>query len=124
VSFFADLPTIAPHRIWDGVSGRVLQGQRVTVAVVELDPDGVIPQHRHENEQVGLVVAGSLTFRVADEERELGPGGTWCIPAQVPHEVRTGPGGAVVVEAFAPIRDDWDRLDRDQPSPPRWPDRA
>jgi quercetin dioxygenase-like cupin family protein len=121
VSAFTDLATIAPHRIWEGVAARVVQGERVTVAVVELDAASVIPEHRHDNEQVGLIASGSLTFRIGDEERELGPGGSWCVPAGVPHEIRTGPEGAVVVEAFAPIRDDWAPLERDRPTPPRWP---
>ena len=38
----------------------------------------------------------------------------------MPHSVVTGPDGAVVIDVFTPIRDDWDRLDvLDQP--PVWP---
>jgi quercetin dioxygenase-like cupin family protein len=72
-------------------------------------------------EQVGLLVRGSLSFRVADETRDLGPGAAWCIPSQVPHEEQTGPDGAVVLEVFAPPRADWERLERDAPSAPLWP---
>jgi quercetin dioxygenase-like cupin family protein len=93
VNAFADIAGLEPHRIWEGVVGRVVHGDRVTLSVVELDPDCVIPDHRHENEQLGMIALGSLNFRVGDEVRELGPGGTWRIPANVPHEVRTGPRG-------------------------------
>jgi quercetin dioxygenase-like cupin family protein len=71
------------------------------------------------------VIEGEVTFRIGDEERVLGPGGTWRILADEPHSVVTGPGGAVVVDVFAPARDDWD--DRptvgspDQPAIPVWP---
>jgi quercetin dioxygenase-like cupin family protein len=118
---FGHLAEIAPHRIWKGVAGRVVAGDRVTFAVIELEPNTVIPQHAHENEQIGVLADGSLRFRIGDEERELEPGGTWCIPADVPHEVLTGPGGAVVIEVFAPVRGDWDALERGDPSPPWWP---
>jgi quercetin dioxygenase-like cupin family protein len=121
VSAFGDLPEIAPHAIWDGVSARVVEGERVTFGVIELEPNVVVPEHSHENEQLGVLARGSLLFRVGDEERELGPGATWCIPGGVPHDVRTGPDGAIVVEVFAPVRADWARLERLSPSTPRWP---
>ena len=118
---FADLEGLDAQRIWEGVTGRVVEGERVTLAVIELDPDSVVPEHRHENEQVGVLVSGLLEFRIGDETRRVEPGGTWCIAADVPHEVRTGPEGAVAVEAFAPVRSDWAALARLEPRPPRWP---
>jgi quercetin dioxygenase-like cupin family protein len=122
MSAFADIAAVAPQRIWEGVAGRVVQGEKLTFAVVELDADSVIPEHSHDNEQVGVCVAGSLAFRIGDETRELGPGGTWRILAGIAHEVRTGPDGAVVIETFAPPRDDWETLERIGPTRPRWPE--
>ena len=121
MSAFADLGSVAPQRIWDGVVGRTVHGERLTFSVVELESGIAVPEHSHENEQVGMVVAGSLTFTVGSETRELGPGGSWCITAHVPHSVVTGPDGAVVVEVFSPVRDDWQALEREEPRPPRWP---
>jgi quercetin dioxygenase-like cupin family protein len=118
---FADLGSLSAQRIWEGVAGRVVEGERVTLAVIELDPDSVVPEHRHDNEQVGVLVAGLLEFRIGNETRRVEPGGTWCIPADVPHEVRTGPEGAVAVEVFAPARSDWAALERLEARPPRWP---
>jgi len=118
---FADLDSLSALHVWDGVAGRVVEGERVTLAVIELDPDSVVPEHRHENEQVGILVAGLLEFRIGDETRRVEPGGTWCIPGDVPHEVRVGAQGAVVVEVFAPPRADWAALERLQGRPPRWP---
>jgi quercetin dioxygenase-like cupin family protein len=121
MSAFANLDTTAPQDIWDGVSVRAVHGERITLGVVELDPNAVVPEHSHENEQLGIVLRGSMTFRVGDESRELGPGGTWNIPANVPHEVTAGPEGAVVLDVFAPIRDDWSRFEPQAPREPRWP---
>jgi quercetin dioxygenase-like cupin family protein len=120
-----DLADIPPIRIWDGVVGRRVQGERLTLAIVELEPESVIPEHRHPNEQFGVVIEGEVTFRVGAEERVLGPGGTWRILGDTPHSVVTGRGGAVVIDAFAPARDDWD--DRpivgtaDEPAELVWP---
>jgi quercetin dioxygenase-like cupin family protein len=121
VSAFGDLAACEPLRIWDGVAARAVTGERVTLSIVELDPGAVIPEHAHENEQVGMVLAGSMRFRIGDETREVAPGTTWNIGANVPHEVEVGPEGCVVVEVFAPPRADWDGLARDEPRSPRWP---
>lgn len=120
-SAFADIAAIRPQLIWDGVVGRVVQGEKLTLVVVELDPGSVIPEHSHENEQVGVCITGSLDFRIGDETRALGPGATWRIRGNTPHEVETGPEGAVVIETFAPVRADWDELERLDPARPRWP---
>jgi unsaturated pyranuronate lyase len=120
-SAFADLTELDALRVWEGVSGRVLGGDRVTMAVIELEPSSVVPEHRHEHEQIGICVTGSVTFTIGGETRELGPGACWQIPGGTPHEVRTGPEGAVVVETWAPRRDDWAALERLERPPTRWP---
>ena len=72
----------------------------------------MVPEHSHENEQLGIMISGSVEFRVADESRQLGPGDTWSIPANTPHEVHTGPEGAIMVDVFAPVREDWKPLEQ------------
>jgi quercetin dioxygenase-like cupin family protein len=122
VSAFADLAAIGPQQIWDGVRARVVRGERVTFAVIELEADSLVPEHRHQNEQLGVLLSGSARFRIGDETRELGPGATWSIPGDTPHEVQVGRDGAVVAEVFAPSREDWDAIPQGGPTRPRWPD--
>ena len=121
MSRFDDVTALELTRIWDGVGARVVDGDRITMAIVELDPGSVVPEHSHENEQLGVVLAGSLAFRIGDERRDLAPGATYAIPPSTPHEVETGPDGAVVVDVFAPVREDWRGLARAPERRPRWP---
>ncbi len=116
-----NLSTIAPIQVWDGVRARRVQGDQVTLAVVELDPGVVVPEHRHPNEQNGIVIAGQVTFTVGEERRLLGPGGTWRILGDVPHMAVAGPEGAVLIDVFSPIRSDWDALPSLDPTDPVWP---
>jgi quercetin dioxygenase-like cupin family protein len=118
---FDDLRGLPLIQVWDTVAARAIHGERQSLAVVELDPNAVVPEHRHENEQLGLVIAGSLEFRIGEETRELGPGETWTIPSNVPHEVTAGPKGAVVIDVFAPVREDWRSLELAEARDPRWP---
>jgi len=121
VAAFADLAEIARLRVWDGVAARVVGGTGLTLAFIELEPSSIVPEHSHPHEQIGVCVSGSLSFTVDREERDIGPGGTWEIPGGVPHEVRVGPDGASVIEAWSPHRDDWDALETLEQAPPPWP---
>jgi len=121
VSAFDDLKTLGPQDIWERVSVRAIHGERITLGVVELDPNAYVPEHRHENEQLGIVLSGLMTFRVGDETRDLRAGETWNIPANVPHEATAGPEGAVVLDVFAPTRADWSQFEPQAPREPRWP---
>jgi quercetin dioxygenase-like cupin family protein len=109
---------IVPLKVWDGVVARAVDGKEATLAAIELEPDTVVPEHSHVNEQTGMLIRGSLTFRIGDETKELTPGSTWVIPAHVPHDVVAGPGGAFLIELFAPPRADWAGLERLEPGPP------
>jgi quercetin dioxygenase-like cupin family protein len=47
---------------------------------VEIEPQVELPEHSHENEQLGIVLRGSVTFRAGAEEKTVEAGGTWSIP--------------------------------------------
>jgi quercetin dioxygenase-like cupin family protein len=118
---FDSLRHIHPHVLTDGVIARAVEGERMTMAVVELDPNAVSPAHHHENEQLGFVIAGSIVMRIGTEEQELAPGDTYTIPADVSHDAVAGPDGATVLDVFAPVRADWKTRNRVDPAEPRWP---
>jgi quercetin dioxygenase-like cupin family protein len=116
-----ELHDVAPREIWDGVTARLVEGERMTLAIVEVAGGRVVPEHTHENEQIGFVIRGTIRFTIGDETRELGPGGSWSIPSNVPHRAEAGPDGAIVAEAYAPGRADWAALPLQPPSTPAWP---
>jgi quercetin dioxygenase-like cupin family protein len=118
MSAFDDLSEIEPIRIWDGVVARAVTGAEATLTVIELEANKSVPSHQHVNEQTGILLRGSLTFTIGDESKEVRPGATWVIPANVPHSVDVGPDGAFLVELFAPARDDWGDRERLAPSTP------
>ena len=109
-------------QVWgETVRARRVQGEHITLAVVELDPNAVVPEHHHVAEQMGIVLAGEMIFTIDGETRTLGPGGTWRILSDIPHGVTAGPNGAVVIDVFTPVRADWDTLPAIEDASPRWP---
>ena len=121
VKTFEPLRNIKPHVLNNGITARAVEGERMTLAVVDLDPDIVMPEHHHENEQLGFIIAGSLTMWIGGEKRDLKPGDTYAVPSHVPHHVAVGPDGCTVVDAFAPVRADWREMKRLEPSAGNWP---
>lgn len=121
MSAFRALDDIAPLPIWNGILARVVEGREMTFAIVELDPHAVAALHQHTNEQLGLVLRGTMTFKIGGETRVLKAGDTYEIPANVPHEATAGAEGAVVIDVFAPIRADWHRFTAKEPQPALWP---
>jgi quercetin dioxygenase-like cupin family protein len=91
------------------------------MALIDLDPNLHIPEHHHVNEQLGFVVLGKVTMVIGGEEKELSAGEAYSIKSDVPHSARTGPEGATVIDVFAPVRSDWEKAERLEPSTGRWP---
>ena len=122
MSNLTDIASVPVVDVWgEAARARRIEGERITLALLELAPDSVVPGHHHENEQLGMVITGSVAFTVGDETRELGPGGTWRIPSGTHHQVVSGPNGAIVVDVFSPIRADWHRFTANAPQPALWP---
>jgi quercetin dioxygenase-like cupin family protein len=91
------------------------------MAVIDLEANLEIPEHQHDNEQLGFVIRGKVTMRIGGESKELGAGETYAIRSNVPHSAASGPEGATVLDVFAPVRTDWEKLERLDPGPGLWP---
>jgi quercetin dioxygenase-like cupin family protein len=122
VNVFQTVAKLKPARIWDGVLARVVNGDRVTIGFVDIDPNAQVPEHRHENEQVGFVLRGSVTMVVNGQSRELRVGETYTIASQLPHSAKAGADGVTVVDVFAPVRQDWKAALTVEPFPGGWPE--
>lgn len=118
---FPELDSLPVKQIWDDVTARTVHSELITMAIVELAPNSVVPAHHHVNEQLGFVITGSVRFTVDGETQERGPGQAWRILADVPHEVTVGPKGAVVAEVYSPVREDWAALPDNAARTPVWP---
>ena len=121
MSTFQAVPRLRPVALADGVRARAVSGERITMAVVDLEPNAVVSEHRHENEQLGFVIRGSITMRIGDEVLECHAGDTYTIPSNVEHGAAAGPDGATVTDVFAPIRADWRDKEHLDPAPGNWP---
>jgi quercetin dioxygenase-like cupin family protein len=121
VNTYGSIEGMRPYAIWQGAVARAVEGERVMVALVDLEPDLAVPEHQHESEQVGFVLRGSITMIIEGDERRLEVGDTYVIPSNIRHSAHTHGDGATVVDVFAPGRADWAALQRLEPTRGRWP---
>lgn len=120
MTVFSSFNAQRPRKIWPGIDARVVNGERLTMALVDLEPNTPLQEHHHENEQVGFIVQGSLSFVIGGETLTLVAGDTYNISSDVLHSGMTGPDGCVVVDVFAPVRADWQGAPDAEPLPSSW----
>jgi quercetin dioxygenase-like cupin family protein len=121
MSTFETLANLRPYPLREDITARAVSGERMTLAVMDLQPNAISPEHQHENEQIGFVIAGTITMQIGGEKSVRQAGDMWMIPSNVPHDAVAGPDGCSVAEVFAPVRADWEKLNRLKPAPGRWP---
>ena len=121
MSSFNSLKNLEPIVLGDGLAARAINGERMTMAVVDLEQNAVLSEHKHENEQLGFIVRGTMTMRIGGEVLELHAGDTYSIPSGVEHGAAAGPDGCTAADVFAPIRADWESRERAERRKPDWP---
>ena len=90
-----------------GAVARSLFGEKAMLNIVEMEPGAVVAMHSHPHEQLGLILAGSMTMVVDGVTHECGPMVAYVLPGGVEHGGTAGPRGATVLDVFAPVREDY-----------------
>jgi quercetin dioxygenase-like cupin family protein len=84
----------------------VCYGERTLMTEFVLDGGRTLPVHAHPYEQTGYLVQGHIRLAIGDEEHDVGPGDSWCIPSGTTHGARIIE-DSVAVEVFSPVREDY-----------------
>jgi quercetin dioxygenase-like cupin family protein len=93
-----------------GVTIKPLAGDHAMLNYVEFAPHGEVPLHAHPHEQLGVILEGDFEMQIGDEHRALKPGDTYVIPGGIRHSGRAGKAGALVLDVFYPLREDYLKL--------------
>jgi quercetin dioxygenase-like cupin family protein len=101
---------LAGKEIAKGVTIKPLAGEHVMLNYVELLPNGEVPLHSHPHEQLGLIIEGEMDMLIGDEHHTLTRGDTYVIPGGLAHRGRAGNTGALVLDVFYPLREDYLKL--------------
>ena len=86
---------------------RIYTGEHLQVVEYRFPPNKAFPPHSHEaHEQMGYLVSGRLRIEIGGESRDLKPGDWYHAPVDVEHRAWTFDEPAVLLDIFAPPRDD------------------
>jgi quercetin dioxygenase-like cupin family protein len=101
-----------PRELAAGISARIFPGEHVMLSVVTLEPHATSPVHAHPNEQWGVCLEGEW-IRIQDGvEHHVRAGDFWQTPPNVPHGGRTLDRRCVVLDIFAPPREEYRQAGR------------
>ena len=84
----------------------MISGEKAMVAQVFLKKDAVVPEHKHESEQITYILSGALKFHLEGREVIVRAGEVLHIPSWVPHRA-VALEDTLDVDIFSPIRTDW-----------------
>jgi quercetin dioxygenase-like cupin family protein len=104
---FVDFEHVRAFELAAGVSGRPLFGAGAMLNLIEFEPGATVPLHSHEHEQLGIVLRGTQVLVVDGVEHSLGPLQGYVLPGGVEHSAHCGPEGALVLDVFQPVREDY-----------------
>ncbi|MEM9776975.1 MAG: cupin domain-containing protein [Chloroflexota bacterium] len=102
-----DLEVGIPRALNNGIKGQVFHGDQSTFMIARFEPNMPGRIHKHPHEQWHFVLKGSCT-RVHDGvEVTCKKGDFWVTHGGVMHTVVAGDDGLVLLDFFAPARDDY-----------------
>ncbi|HZZ73330.1 MAG TPA: cupin domain-containing protein [Pirellulales bacterium] len=107
MSYFVQRAETAQHTIFPGVEVFTMHGAHLMLSYVEIQPGGVVEEHSHPHEQLGLLLEGELDFTIGGERRIVRKGDMWRIPGGVLHSAVGGPQGCHALDVFYPIREEY-----------------
>ena len=104
---FVSFDGMRGFQLADGATAKALFGAEAMLNLVALEPGAVVARHRHPHEQLGIVLRGLMTLWVEGTDHELRDMDGFALPGGVEHGATAGPDGALVLDAFHPVREDY-----------------
>ncbi|HEY2013151.1 MAG TPA: cupin domain-containing protein [Bryobacteraceae bacterium] len=90
----------------DTISRKIITGDKAMIAQVFLAKGAIVPEHRHDAEQITYILKGALKFQLEGQEVVVSKGQVIRIPSQVPHAA-VALEDTLDLDIFSPIRHDW-----------------
>ena len=90
-----------------GIKVRSVYLENLMMTHMEFEPGSIIPEHRHSNEQITLILEGKIDMTVGKEIKTVVKGDVIVIPANIEHSAKILDEFTVAVDGWSPVRDDY-----------------
>jgi len=100
------LSDIPAKEIRPGFFGKMVHGDKGTLAFWEIKKGSALEAHQHPHEQITHILEGELAMVIGGADYLFTAGTVHVIPSNVPHSARAIT-DCRVIDSFAPARDDY-----------------
>ncbi len=108
MDLFYEISNLALESIAPGIRRFVFTLEQMMGAYFEIDPGVVVGEHCHPNEQLGILIRGTIRWRVRDQEIVTHAPALYRIPSEEPHGAEIlGEEPAVLLDVYHPIREEF-----------------
>ena len=90
-----------------GIERRAVWLDQVMITFFVFQPQAIVPEHAHENEQITVVTRGALKLTMDGETQILRAGDGVCIPKNASHSAVALDEITEAYDAWSPPRDDY-----------------
>ena len=102
---YEDIPLV--ELVPGQVRAHILSSQRMTAIFVTMDPNAVVPVHKHEPEQVMIIVDGEAELVTGGKRYPVKKGDVAIFASNQEHGTYASDKGLKTIEFFSPIRQDY-----------------
>ncbi|MGB9728173.1 MAG: cupin domain-containing protein [Nitrososphaeria archaeon] len=97
-----------------GAKSRLIAGERLLVSFIEMEPNMTFPLHRHESEQIMIVLEGSMMQTLGSMTVKVSKGDVLVIESNELHGGQVSEEGCKAIDIFVPPREDYLKLVREK----------
>ena len=100
------LDSLAKFKMAPPAENRIVSGERITINFATVQPNSFFPVHRHEHEQIMMIMDGSSDWVVEGKLYHVEKGDVITFPSNVEHGGYILDKGLTVIDVFSPARQD------------------
>lgn len=101
---YPDVPTI---ELVPGIKAHIVSAEKITLSFAIGEPNARLSPHRHQNEQMLIVLEGAIDLVIDGKQYHLERGDVAVLPSNTEHGAYASDKGCRVIDVFSPPRQDF-----------------
>jgi quercetin dioxygenase-like cupin family protein len=101
---YKDVPAV---ELAPGMKTHIISAEKITLSFVSAEPNAQLPPHRHENEQMMLVLEGDGDYIIEGKLYHVQEGDVVVLPPNTEHGGYDSSKGCRLIDIFSPPRQDF-----------------
>jgi quercetin dioxygenase-like cupin family protein len=104
ITHYRNVPLI---ELVPGIQSHIVSAERIMLSFLTAQPNSYMPNHRHESEQLMVILDGTLDLAIEGKLYHMEKGDVVTLPSNVDHAAYISDKGVTVIDIFSPPRQDF-----------------